>query len=186
MAEAADPCNQTIGRGVSPLFSIALISGHSISAIKGVVVMHRMMNSVIFSAFLAGAAWVGPSPAVFAAVRDGNWSVLIITEKGECDRGYHYEVKVANGRVSYRGDFRHRPRRQCRTGWLDQGQHQGRRQGASGTGIVGPHRRRRLARGRSERQLRRPPGSGTGIAQRRPLAVADNRLEPRVSAAPAA
>jgi hypothetical protein len=66
--------------------------------------MHRMMNSVIFSAFLAGAAWVGPSPAVFAAVRDGNWSVLIITEKGECDRGYHYEVKVANGRVSYRGD----------------------------------------------------------------------------------
>jgi hypothetical protein len=104
MAEAGDPCNQTIGWGVNPLFSIALVSGPSISAIKGVVVMHRMMNSVIFSAFLAGAAWVGPSPAAFAAVRDGNWSVLIITEKGECDRGYRYEVTVANGRVSYRGD----------------------------------------------------------------------------------
>ncbi len=67
--------------------------------------MRRVMNSVIFSAFLAGAALVGPSPAAYAAVRDGNWSVLIITEKGECDRGYRYEVKVANGQVSYRGDL---------------------------------------------------------------------------------
>ena len=63
------------------------------------------MNSVILSAFPAGAALVGPSPAAYAAVRDGNWSVLIITEKGECDRGYRYEVKVANGQVSYRGDL---------------------------------------------------------------------------------
>jgi hypothetical protein len=67
--------------------------------------MRRVMNSVILSAFLAGAALVGPSPAAYAAVRDGNWSVLIITEKGECDRGYRYEVKVANGQVSYRGDL---------------------------------------------------------------------------------
>ena len=66
--------------------------------------MRRVMNSVIFSAFLAGAALVGPPPAAYAAGRDGNWSVLIITEKGECDRAYRYEVKVANGQVSYRGD----------------------------------------------------------------------------------
>jgi hypothetical protein len=66
--------------------------------------MRRVMNSVIFSAFLAGTALPGPSPSAHAAVRDGNWSVLIITEKGECDRGYRYEVKVANGKVSYRGD----------------------------------------------------------------------------------
>ncbi len=104
MAEEADHCNQTFGKGVNQLFWIALISGPSISAIKGVVVMHRMMNSVIFSAFLAGAAWLGASPVAFAAVRDGTWSVLIITEKGECDRGYRYKVKVANGRISYAGD----------------------------------------------------------------------------------
>ncbi len=66
--------------------------------------MHRMMNSAIFPAFLAGAAWVGSPPTAFAAVRDGNWSVLIITEKGECDRGYRYEVKVANGHITYNGD----------------------------------------------------------------------------------
>jgi hypothetical protein len=39
-----------------------------------------------------------------AATQDGNWSVLIITESGGCDRGYRYEVNVSNGRVTYRGD----------------------------------------------------------------------------------
>ncbi len=34
---------------------------------------------------------------------DGNWSVSIWTEKGECDRGYRYELKIDNGKVSYRG-----------------------------------------------------------------------------------
>ena len=65
--------------------------------------MRRMMNS-IFSAMLAVAALVGPSLAAFAAVHDGTWSVLIITEKGECDRDYRYEVRVANGQISYAGD----------------------------------------------------------------------------------
>lgn len=34
---------------------------------------------------------------------DGNWSVSIWTEKGECDRGYRYELKIDNGNVTYRG-----------------------------------------------------------------------------------
>jgi hypothetical protein len=34
---------------------------------------------------------------------DGNWSVSIWTEKGECDRGYRYELKIDNGQVTYRG-----------------------------------------------------------------------------------
>jgi hypothetical protein len=75
----------------------------SIKAIQGVVDMRRVMNS-IFSAMVAGAASVGASPAAFAAVHDGTWSVLIITEKGECDRGYRYEVKVAKGQISYSGN----------------------------------------------------------------------------------
>jgi hypothetical protein len=57
-----------------------------------------------FAALLVGAAFAGPPPAAAAATLDGAWSVLIITEKGECDRGYRYEVKVANGHVSYAGD----------------------------------------------------------------------------------
>ncbi len=42
--------------------------------------------------------------AAFAAPQDGNWSVLVITEQGTCDRGYRYSVNVANGRVVYQGD----------------------------------------------------------------------------------
>jgi hypothetical protein len=66
--------------------------------------MRRVITLVIFSALLAGAALVGPPPAAFAATQDGNWSVLIITDKGDCDRGYRYGLRVSNGRVSYRGD----------------------------------------------------------------------------------
>jgi hypothetical protein len=35
---------------------------------------------------------------------DGRWSVLIVTESGECDRAYRYGVKVENGRIEYSGD----------------------------------------------------------------------------------
>jgi hypothetical protein len=30
--------------------------------------------------------------------------VLVITDSGTCDRGYRYQVRVENGRVSYAGD----------------------------------------------------------------------------------
>jgi hypothetical protein len=66
--------------------------------------MRVVAKLAIFVALLIGAAFAGPPPAVAAAALDGTWSVLIITEKGECDRGYRYEVKVANGHVSYAGD----------------------------------------------------------------------------------
>ena len=66
--------------------------------------MRRAINFVILSALLAGAALLGPPPAAFAATQDGNWSVLIITDKGDCDPCYRYGLRVSNGRVSYRGD----------------------------------------------------------------------------------
>ena len=34
---------------------------------------------------------------------DGSWSVLIVTEKGKCDRAYRYPVKIENGAVGYAG-----------------------------------------------------------------------------------
>jgi|ERR1043166_1760920 hypothetical protein len=39
-----------------------------------------------------------------AAGHDGNWSVLVVTEKGDCDRAYRYEVSIAEGRVSFDRD----------------------------------------------------------------------------------
>jgi hypothetical protein len=54
----------------------------------------------VLSALLC--AWM-PRPAA-AADFDGKWSVLVVTDKGTCDRAYRYEVAVRNGRVSYIGD----------------------------------------------------------------------------------
>ena len=34
---------------------------------------------------------------------DGNWSVLIVTDSGSCDRGYRYGLSIRNGRVFYEG-----------------------------------------------------------------------------------
>ena len=66
--------------------------------------MRGGVNSFVFSAFLATAWLTGPSSGAFAARHDGNWSVLIITEKGGCDPAYRYAVNVAGGRVRYVGD----------------------------------------------------------------------------------
>jgi hypothetical protein len=34
---------------------------------------------------------------------NGLWSVLIVTDKGPCDRAYRYPVRITNGRVAYAG-----------------------------------------------------------------------------------
>jgi hypothetical protein len=35
---------------------------------------------------------------------DGTWSVLIVTQKGTCDRAYRYPVRISNGSVGYAGE----------------------------------------------------------------------------------
>jgi hypothetical protein len=42
-----------------------------------------------------------PTPALAEPGYDGLWSVLIITEKGTCDRGYRYPVRIKRGRVGH-------------------------------------------------------------------------------------
>ena len=45
------------------------------------------------------------STASFAVPRyDGLWSVSIITKKGDCDPGYRYPVRIANGMLANAGD----------------------------------------------------------------------------------
>lgn len=64
--------------------------------------MQFLRNSVLFAAVLTVLGSFG-QPAR-AAGHDGNWSVLIITEKGDCDRAYRYPLAVADGHVRYTGD----------------------------------------------------------------------------------
>jgi len=62
------------------------------------------MRCRINPAILAMGLGLLIAPAAHGAVHDGNWSVLIITEKGDCDAAYRYAVSVANGQVHYTGD----------------------------------------------------------------------------------
>ena len=54
------------------------------------------------------AATAAPAfPAPIASGKqnvDGNWSVLIVTEQGKCDRAYRYPVRISNGSVGYAGE----------------------------------------------------------------------------------
>src|SRR5438552_1764240 len=48
---------------------------------------------------LAGLSTAAPAQSRY----DGAWSVLIITDAGDCDRAYRYGVRIEGGRVSYEG-----------------------------------------------------------------------------------
>ena len=65
--------------------------------------MRGATRIVILAAGLLGLVAVLP-PAAQAATHDGQWSVLVITEKGTCDRAYRYGIRVAEGRLRYEGD----------------------------------------------------------------------------------
>ncbi len=63
-----------------------------------------MISQLVRTAALALAcAAAAPSAADARTPYDGNWSVLIVTERGSCDRAYRYGVEIQNGRVIYRG-----------------------------------------------------------------------------------
>jgi hypothetical protein len=61
-----------------------------------------------FGGFLAATAIAAgsmASTASFALPRyDGLWSVSIVTQKGDCDPGYRYPVRITNGTLSNAGD----------------------------------------------------------------------------------
>ena len=63
----------------------------------------RNLLRPIFAAIIAVAAVVGgglPSEAeVGAHPYDGNWSVVIYTERGDCNRALRYSLQIAGGRV---------------------------------------------------------------------------------------
>jgi hypothetical protein len=47
---------------------------------------------------------IAATPAAARTPYDGNWSVVIVTERGSCDPAYRYNLLISNGIVSYPGD----------------------------------------------------------------------------------
>jgi hypothetical protein len=56
---------------------------------------------VLFTAIaLSTSPWAAPA-AMARGSFDGAWSVLIVTDAGDCDRAYRYALRIADGRISY-------------------------------------------------------------------------------------
>ena len=64
----------------------------------------RDRPAATLAAVALGAALLSSSTVAHAASFDGNWTVLVVTESGSCDRAYRYGVNVENGAVHYRGE----------------------------------------------------------------------------------
>ncbi|MGA7789845.1 MAG: hypothetical protein WCA56_16970 [Xanthobacteraceae bacterium] len=54
---------------------------------------------------LVGATTMLANTASFAEPSyDGLWSVLVMTQKGDCDPGYRYPIRIAHGQLVNAGD----------------------------------------------------------------------------------
>src|ERR1043165_9545708 len=68
---------------------------------------NQIAASALTAIALLTASAFPASPAPITAGKqslDGTWSVLIVTEKGTCDRAYRYPVRISNGAVGYAGE----------------------------------------------------------------------------------
>ena len=66
--------------------------------------MRLTITATLLSALLLSVPSVNEPHAALAEPFDGNWSVVVVTERGVCDRAYRYSVHVENGQVRYNGD----------------------------------------------------------------------------------
>ena len=63
----------------------------------------QLIPALAATAILAATTVPASAAAVAKSTFDGQWSVLIVTQKGTCDRAYRYPVKIENGSVGYAG-----------------------------------------------------------------------------------
>jgi hypothetical protein len=61
----------------------------------------RSLLLAMLAALALGSLLWGAPPAKARSSFDGNWSVLIVTDAGSCDRAYRYALQIANGRITY-------------------------------------------------------------------------------------
>lgn len=61
--------------------------------------LRTRIGLLVASATLACGAMLVTAPVQAKSSYDGSWSVVIVTEKGECDRAYRYPINIADGRL---------------------------------------------------------------------------------------
>lgn len=60
---------------------------------------NRLLGGAIGALVAVSALTATPAATTAAPRFDGMWSVSIVTQKGDCDRGYRYPIRIANGTV---------------------------------------------------------------------------------------
>jgi len=66
---------------------------------------NRIRNFAAGTLALAFATVLGAAmPATSAPNYDGLWSVVIVTERGTCDRAYRYPIRISKGSLVNAGD----------------------------------------------------------------------------------
>jgi hypothetical protein len=67
-------------------------------------IQKNLRNFVLGAGILGVTAVLGAStPAGSSPSFDGVWSVVIITDKGTCDRAYRYPIRIQNGALLAEG-----------------------------------------------------------------------------------
>jgi hypothetical protein len=66
----------------------------------------RSASRALAAAAIAGVAYAGFGVRTGEAVPryDGLWSVSIVTENGDCDRGYRYAIRITHGALGNGSD----------------------------------------------------------------------------------
>jgi hypothetical protein len=62
-----------------------------------------ILSGALFT-LVAASATVATTSTYAVPAYDGLWSVSIITEKGDCDRGYRYPIRIQNGALANAGN----------------------------------------------------------------------------------
>jgi hypothetical protein len=68
---------------------------------QGVFEMQGLIAKLVLAIAFMVLTIAGEPTAAFADSYDGNWTVLVITERGTCDRNYSYDVSVSQGKIHY-------------------------------------------------------------------------------------
>jgi len=65
--------------------------------------IQKNLQKFAFGAGILAIAALAASPVGSAPNYDGVWSVVIMTNKGSCDRAYRYPIRIQNGSVLAEG-----------------------------------------------------------------------------------
>jgi hypothetical protein len=82
-------------------------AGNPALVISGMAKMNLLRNRLrggVIGMLVAGSATVAATSSFAVPSYDGLWSVSIVTEKGDCDRGYRYPIRISKGVLANAGD----------------------------------------------------------------------------------